>query len=87
MIARGGHLGVTPDRLVFEPHALNFKTQESQIAIPFTELTGLRKHKRMAAVLLTATTRAGIDFEFVCWKRDAVIEAVRQQYPQIAVSE
>ena len=87
MIARGGHLGVTQDHLVFEPHALNLNTQENRIAIPFTKLTGLRKHKRIAAVLLTATTTAGIDFEFVCWKRDAVIEAVRQQYPQIAASE
>ncbi|MEJ5998170.1 hypothetical protein [Corynebacterium sp. H130] len=70
-IAIGGHLEVTPDQLVFEPHAINLTTDV--VRIPRSAIAGVRKKQLLAAALLIVTTVDGHEEQFVTWKRDEII--------------
>lgn len=75
-ISLGGHIHVTPNELAFIPHSLN--ATHTELHIPLDHITGLRPHRRLAAALLTVTTRTGHEFNLVSWKRQAIIDAVDQ---------
>ncbi|QMV84452.1 hypothetical protein HW450_08750 [Corynebacterium hindlerae] len=70
-VAIGGHLEVTPDELVFQPHAMNLSTEV--LRIPRSAIVGLRKKQSLAAALLVVSLSDGREERFVSWKRDEII--------------
>lgn len=75
-ISLGGHIHVTPGELAFIPHSFN--ATHTELHIPLDHITEMRLHRRLAAALLTVTTRTGHEFSLVSWKRQAIIDAVNQ---------
>lgn len=70
-ISIGGHLEVTPDELVFQPHAINLTTDV--IRIPRASIVSAHKKQSLAAALLIVTCSDGREEQFVTWKRDEIL--------------
>ena len=77
-VARGGHLLVTTTEVVFEPHAMNFNTQNSWLRIPIADVAGARSRTVILTATIVISTASGHDFEFVSWSRKKIIAAIQQ---------
>ena len=75
-IARGGHIVVTHDALVFQPHAFNAAI--INLHIPVSDITAIRAWRRWLSAFLTVTTITGQEFDFISWKREMVMAHVDQ---------
>lgn len=73
-ISIGGHLNVTPEELVFQPHSINFTIEE--VHIPRSAIARVQKKQSLAAVLLVVTRTDGSEERFVTWQRDEIIAAL-----------
>ncbi|MEJ5927767.1 hypothetical protein WG915_03940 [Corynebacterium sp. H128] len=73
-IAIGGHLIVSDDAVVFEPHAVNLSNEV--VRIPRENIAKIHKKQALAAAILVVELVDGTVEQFISWKRNEIIAAV-----------
>ena len=76
MNADGGKLTITNQRLIFEPHAINLNTKQSEIALE--DILSMDFFSPMGIIPngLVIRTRDGTEHKFVVYKRKQIAEII-----------
>jgi len=76
--AVGGQLILSDQRLLFNPHELNFQTQPEEIRMQDVIAVGKVNTFGIVPNGMAVQVRSGQQFHFVVWKRDWLIEIIEQ---------